>query len=321
MFHILVCPPLNVSSSHLLITSSLTITHTTLLLLCPLYFRFETPGDNTKTTRGMIAGPTSSSSQPPSMTLRGYSLDQQEVAHDPRVGHRRRDQVIDDLGGTLDVMVVWTKQAECKKSFLAQDCTTFTSTTENNMRGLIDLAIAETNTAYTASGINTQLRLVHAYREPNYVEASTDKFSSALNAITSTTDGVMDDVHSKRIDYGADIVAFIINDSAACGLAWMGPSSNLMFSVAHWECATGYYSFGHEIGHNMVSWNQEIMTTPTPLLCRVSWGSWCIRCPPSAQSNKNILLGLVSCHILTDCSCTAADGRFILYFLFSTPRG
>jgi hypothetical protein len=142
----------------------------------------------------MIAG-TTSSSQPPSMTMRGYSLDQQEVAHD-RVGHRRRDQVIDDLGGTLDIMVVWTKQAECKKSFLAQDCTTFTTTTENNMRGLIDLAIAETNTAYTASGINTQLRLVHAYREPNYVEASTDKFSSALNAITITTDGVMDDVHS-----------------------------------------------------------------------------------------------------------------------------
>ena len=195
MFHILACPPLNVSSSsNLLITSSLTITHTATLLLCPLYFRFETPGDNTKTTRGMIAG-TTSSSQPPSMTMRGYSLDQQEVAHD-RVGHRRRDQVIDDLGGTLDIMVVWTKQAECRKSFLPKDCTTFNSTTENNMRGLIDLAIAETNTAYTESGINTQLRLVHAYQEPNYVEASTDKFSSALNAITITTDGVMDDVHS-----------------------------------------------------------------------------------------------------------------------------
>jgi hypothetical protein len=34
-------------------------------------------------------------------------------------------------------------------------------------------------------------------------------------------------------------------------MAWSGePSISYMFSVTQFSCATGYYSFGHEIGHN-----------------------------------------------------------------------
>ena len=164
--------------------------------------------------------------------------------------HNHRGLVADDLGGNIDVMVVWTKKAECVKSGLAAGCT-LTDITENNMRGLIDLAIAETNTAYNLSGVTTQLRLVHAYREPNYVEATTSAFSMALSSLRSTNDGIMDDVHEKRDIFGADIVAMIIDDSQYCGMAYLGPSSDLMFSVSSWNCATGYYTFGHEIGHNM----------------------------------------------------------------------
>jgi len=58
-------------------------------------------------------------------------------------------------------------------------------------------------------------------------------------------------VHENREQYGADIVALIIDDPQYCGLAWLGPSKNLMYSVTAWDCATGYYSFGHEIGHNL----------------------------------------------------------------------
>lgn len=118
------------------------------------------------------------------------------------------------------------------------------------MSATIALAIAETNQAYADSGINTELRLVHEYRDETYVESSSSAFSSALNDITGTTDGVMDDVHTKREFWGADIVALIIDDSQYCGLAWVGPRKQNMFSVTDWGCATGYYSFGHEIGHN-----------------------------------------------------------------------
>ena len=101
------------------------------------------------------------------------------------------------------------------------------------------MQIAETNTAYTGSGVTTKLRLVHAYREGNYVEASANAFSAALNAITGKSDGVMDDVHAKRDQYGADIVALIIHDNQYCGVAWLGPSEDKMFSITAWNCATG----------------------------------------------------------------------------------
>jgi hypothetical protein len=116
-------------------------------------------------------------------------------------------ELFDDSGASIDIMVVWTKAAECGNAGLASGCTV-TSTTENLMRGLIDLAIAETNTAYELSGILTVLRLVHAYRENDYVEKG--NFALYLEDITYTNDGFMDSVHGKRALYGADAVHLIV---------------------------------------------------------------------------------------------------------------
>jgi hypothetical protein len=116
-------------------------------------------------------------------------------------------QLFDNSGGNIDIMVVWTTLAECRKAGLLQGCTV-TATTENMMRGLIDLAIAETNTAYALSGIFTALRLVHAYRDPDYVEG--DDLYTSLEHITTPNDGFMDSVHSTRALYGADAVHMIV---------------------------------------------------------------------------------------------------------------
>ena len=78
-------------------------------------------------------------------------------------------------------------------------------------------------------------------------------FSAALSDITGTSDGKMDYVHSMRDSCGADLVALIIEHNQYCGIAYLGPSIALGFSVTARGCATGYYSFGHEIGHNLVS--------------------------------------------------------------------
>jgi len=149
----------------------------------------------------------------------------------------------------IDVLIVWTNLAECKQSRLSQGCTQ-TPATEANMRGHLKLAIDETNTAFELSGVKADLRLVHAYRDTSGYDESAG-FSKALNDITNTGDGIMDDVHSKRQQYGADVVVLIISNPQYCGLAWMGPSKSRMFSVTGYNCATGYYSFGHEIAHNM----------------------------------------------------------------------
>ena len=106
------------------------------------------------------------------------------------------------------------------------------------MEALVDLAVAETNSAYSLSGINTQLRLVHMYRNEDYVEVSGDAFGHALDAIRAKNDGILDEVHLKRDFYGADIVAILIDDSQYCGLGFIGPSETSMFSVTGWFCAT-----------------------------------------------------------------------------------
>jgi hypothetical protein len=119
--------------------------------------------------------------------------------------HGRR--LYDDSGATIDVLVVWTQEAECKTSGLSAGCV-LTATTESNMRGLIDLAVEETNTAYSLSGMLSALRLVYAYRDSTYVEPSS--FNTILTSLRSKTDGKLDEVHTLRTLYGADMVQMIV---------------------------------------------------------------------------------------------------------------
>jgi len=117
-------------------------------------------------------------------------------------------------------------------------------------KGTINLAIQESNTAFELSRVHTDLRLVHMYRDTErYDEAA--GYSDALNKITGKTDGYMDSVHAERENHKADVVVLIIQNPQYCGVAWLGPSKDRMFSVTGWNCATGYYSFAHEIMHNL----------------------------------------------------------------------
>ncbi len=151
---------------------------------------------------------------------------------------------LNDDGSILDVMVVWTKQAECMLSNLGEDCT-LTSQSQAKMINRINLAVTETNIAYASSGINTQLQLVHSYRHPSYIE------EGMLTDLRNLYLGNVPGVHSNRSTYKADLVSFIVDDSFACGLAFKGPRFDLMYSITNWFCAAGNYSFGHEIGHNL----------------------------------------------------------------------
>ena len=145
-----------------------------------------------------------------------------------------------DDGSVIDVMVVYTPAA--------RDATGGGPA----MTNLINLAVAETNQSYLNSGIIQRLNLVYA-TEVAYTETS---FSAALYDLTGTSDGKMDIVHTLRNTYYADEVVLIIDDPEYCGLAWLMQDVSTSFqdhafAVVNWYCATGYYSFGHELGHNM----------------------------------------------------------------------
>jgi hypothetical protein len=134
---------------------------------------------------------------------------------------------------TINVLVVYTASA---------------ATAAGTIGSKIQLAVDETNQSYVNSGINISMVRVHT-AQVTYNE-SNRSFSQHVSALRSTTDGIMDNVHTLRNTYAADVVALVVNDSEACGqAAAIGATATSAFMAAHYTCITGYYSFGHEIGH------------------------------------------------------------------------
>lgn len=146
-----------------------------------------------------------------------------------------------DDGSLIDVMIVYS--TDTKNRYGGVD----------GVNALIATAIAETNQAYFNSGIQTQLRLVHT----SEVQNASGDMSADLSAITNM-DGVMDHVHDLRNQYGADLVSWFQESAQYCGIAWVNKGDLSYdagggFSVVASSCATGYFSTGHEMGHNMGS--------------------------------------------------------------------
>jgi hypothetical protein len=116
-----------------------------------------------------------------------------------------------------------------------------------NISSLIQLAVDETNVSYINSGVNINMVRVHT-AQVTYNESGRS-FSQHVSALRNT-DGVMDNVHTLRNTYAADVVVLVVNDSEACGVAsTIKATATSAFAVAHYSCITGYYSFGHEVGH------------------------------------------------------------------------
>jgi hypothetical protein len=154
-----------------------------------------------------------------------------------------------DDGSLVDVLVVYTPAARAAAGGTA------------SMLSQFNLAVAETNTGYANSNAIQRLRLAAA-QEISYAESGVTAadMSTDLDRLTAPADGFMDSVHALRDTYHADVVSLLVtgynNPNGACGIAWLMANNSpafapYAFSVVDRSCATGYYSFGHEIGHNM----------------------------------------------------------------------
>ncbi len=145
---------------------------------------------------------------------------------------------------TIDVMVVYTPLASQNAGGAVA------------IETLIDLAVLETNQAYANSQVVQRLRLVHQAELSGYPEDG--NFSTELNRLTDPADGFFDNIHALRNQHGADEVAMIVDSTQYCGIGWLMTTlspgfEDRGFTVTSKQCATGYYSFAHELGHNMAS--------------------------------------------------------------------
>lgn len=134
---------------------------------------------------------------------------------------------------TIRVLVVATNQAVASYG--------------GNMQSLVQLAVAESNQGYTNSNVGITMQLA-GYQTTSYTESG--DFTTDLSRFRGTSDGYMDSIHTTRNSVAADVGVLIIDNSSYCGLAsGIGSTAATAFAAVYWDCATGYYSFAHEIGH------------------------------------------------------------------------
>lgn len=151
------------------------------------------------------------------------------------------DTCATDPPSEIDVLVAYTTAARTAAGG------------QSAMEGSVYLAVAETNQSYINSNVTQRLRLVHTV-EVAYAESG--NFNTDLTRLQNGSDTFMDNVPVLRNTHAADVVSLITETGNACGLGYfMATVSNAFensaYSVAMRSCATGYFSFGHELGHNM----------------------------------------------------------------------
>ena len=158
--------------------------------------------------------------------------------------HPNNYQVESSNAPTIDILVIYTDLAETAMGG------------QVGTQNTVGLALEESNLGFTNSRVNARFNIVHTHKV-DFTE-STYTFSEMLGAMTSANDGLLDEIHALRDQYGADVVSLIVDRPLLCGKTYQnsGRFSNFdryAFVVLHHSCVTGYYSFGHEIGHLMGS--------------------------------------------------------------------
>jgi hypothetical protein len=120
----------------------------------------------------------------------------------------------------------------------------------------IALAETETNAGFAATGVNASVNVVGVAAATG-VERPTE-WNDMLDKLRGDGDGFADEVHALRAATGADTVVLLVEETSACGIAFVmtepgAAFADHAFALVNRSCATGYYSFGHELGHNLGS--------------------------------------------------------------------
>ena len=144
-----------------------------------------------------------------------------------------------DDGSVVDILVVWTPEAEEKHGG------------EPQTLSIIDMAVAYTNDAFGRSGALVSLNLVGA-EKVDYSEVTGDIHATNLVRLTVPDDGHMDGIHDRRNTLGADLVYLLTAEGR--GRAWFGGS------FAAGEGASGL--FAHEVGHNFGLDHERYQSVP-----------------------------------------------------------
>jgi hypothetical protein len=141
----------------------------------------------------------------------------------------------------IDIMVVYTATARAAAGGAA------------GMEALIYQCINLSNLTYQNSNVNQRLRLVH-FAEVAYTESGNSM--TDRDRLRNPSDGFMDNVHTLRNTFAADLVALIVENLENCGRAFIMTTVSAAqepfgFCVMTRSCSADNLTFPHELGHNM----------------------------------------------------------------------
>lgn len=164
---------------------------------------------------------------------------------------------------TIDIMVVYTPAAK-----------TYADAKEGSISNVINQLMAKAQLACDNSQTLITMRLVHV-AEVSYTETADAGID--LGRLTATSDGYMDNVHTLRNTYGADLVVLLEFTESTGGIGWVLSSTSGApahgFSISRVQQASWSYTTIHEIGHNMGCGHHKLQTTqPGPGLYSYSAG-------------------------------------------------
>lgn len=114
----------------------------------------------------------------------------------------------------------------------------------------VELAVVESNQGYANSAVAQRMELAYLY-EVAYSEVGGSLLTD-VTRLQGTSDGYMDEIHTHRNRYDADMCCVIQDGSSDyCGRAFGFDYTDAanMFMVAEYSCIVGNYTFAHEFAH------------------------------------------------------------------------
>jgi hypothetical protein len=197
----------------------------------------------------------------PSLIPPVYAMDQtQESEPIGAMGDEAADGPLDPAN--VDLMIVYTPAAMTWAGGAS------------GIANVIAQAMAKAQLALDNSNTYLTLTLVHS-AQVSYTESGSS--STDLDRLTYTSDGYMDEVHTWRNTYKADVVALFTKVEDTGGMAWLlrtlSGDPGRAFSLSRVQQVEWTYTMIHEIGHNMgCHHRKDQVTQPGPGLFSYSAG-------------------------------------------------
>jgi hypothetical protein len=172
----------------------------------------------------------------------GNDINDEESLHDGVLLLEDEPVVLEDptVRDTITLMIVYTQAAAA-----------WSAQYQTSIQNTIALTMARSKLALDNSNTLITLKLVHT-AQVDYTELHNN---NDLYNLRNNNDGFMDEVHTLRDRYAADVVALLENTTFTGGLGFLlnsqYGSSSYAFSLTSVLWAANSYILIHEIGHNM----------------------------------------------------------------------